>query len=272
DFGAAYLKTEAREDTGEVFGSPYYMSPEQIDGGELGMHSDMFSLGVVLYELFTGKRPFTAGSLPELFDKIQREAPVPPSALRPEISKEVDQILLHMLGKEPAQRYASWAEAALDIAKIGRLTLTQKGIADSDKFTALRKVALLERLNDAEIWELVHAGKWSRIAARTPIVKEGDAGKSLFFLGSGQAKVTKQGRLLNLLNAGECFGEMAYIKAGGLTRQATIEAADDVLIAEFDPDMLASTTMNCRLQLTTALLHTMVDRLALANQRMAAQK
>ncbi|HEY5896032.1 MAG TPA: serine/threonine-protein kinase, partial [Burkholderiales bacterium] len=93
DFGAAFLKSGAKEastnESGEVFGSPYYMSPEQIEGGDLGMHSDMFSLGVVLYELFTGKRPFTAGSLPELFGKIQREPPVPPSALRPEISKEV---------------------------------------------------------------------------------------------------------------------------------------------------------------------------------------
>ncbi|HYL89692.1 MAG TPA: serine/threonine-protein kinase [Burkholderiales bacterium] len=276
DFGAAYLKTgpekPATGEAGEVFGSPYYMSPEQVAGQELGVHSDMFALGVVLYELFTGKRPFVGASLEELFAKIANEPAAAPSSVRGEIRREVDEILLRMLGKKPADRYASWAEAALDLAKAGRLTLSQKTIADSDKFQALRKVPVLERLNDAEIWELVHAGAWSRVPARTAIVKEGDEGRSLFFLGSGHVKVMKGGRLLNMLNAGECFGEMAYIKEGGMVRQATIEAGDDALVAEFNPDMLAKASINCRLQLTTALLHMVVDRLAVANQRIAAQK
>ena len=276
DFGAAFLKTgpeqPATEEGGEIFGSPYYMSPEQIAGQELGMHSDMFALGVVLFELFTGKRPFTGSSLEELFAKINSEPAPAPSSVRGEIGKEVDEILLRMLGKKPEDRYGGWAEAALDLAKAGRLTLSQKSIADSDKFEALRKVPVLERLNDAEIWELVHAGSWSRVPARTAIVREGDEGKSLFFLGSGNAKVIKSGRLLNMLSAGECFGEMAYIKEGGMARQATVEAGDDTLLAEFNPDMIAKTTVNCRLQLTTALLHMVVDRLAVANQRIAAQK
>ena len=274
DFGAAFLKSDAppTQSDGEIFGSPYYMSPEQLRGEELGMHSDMFALGVVLYELFTGKRPFAGANLEELFANIQNAQPAPPSAVRPGIGGNVDAILLRLLGKTPAERYASWAEAALDLAQAGRMTLSQKDIADSDKFGALRKVPLLQALNDAEIWELVHAGRWARLAARTPIVKEGDDGASLFFLGAGSAKVIKQGRLLNLLSSGECFGEMAYVKGGAMPRSATIEAADDVMVAEFDPAMLSKTTMHCQLQLANALLHTMVDRLAVANQRIAAQK
>ena len=268
DFGAAYLKTV--ESTHNVdIGSPYYMSPEQVEGAELGHHSDMFSMGVVLYELFTGKRPFTATKLEELFAKILNEAPQPPSALRDGISKDVDQILLRMIGKTPAECYPTWAELALDIARIGRLSVYQQEIADSDKFTWLKKVPMLERLGEAEIWELVHAGRWSRLPPRQAIVKEGEDGKGLFFLASGQAKVTKQGRLLNVLNAGECFGEMAYIKAGGIPRQATVESMADAVVAEFDADALAKTSLTCRLQLSTALLHSMVDRLALANERMA---
>ncbi|MGQ0651383.1 MAG: serine/threonine-protein kinase [Betaproteobacteria bacterium] len=272
DFGAAYLKSgsgAAAQSGGEVFGSPYYMSPEQIEGAELGHHSDMFSLGVVLYELFTGQRPFTAGSLPELFHKIQHEPAVPPSAVRAGLSPEVDHILLQMLGKAPSERYENWAHAALDIAKIGRLSVYQQGIADSDKFTALRKVALLERLNDAELWELVHAGAWSRVPPQKAIVKEGEAGASLFFIASGQVKVTKAGRLLGVLSAGECFGEMAYIKAGGMPRNATVESLADTVVAEFDPAALGKTSLNCRHQLTTALLHAMVERLAVANERLA---
>ncbi len=269
DFGAAYLKTAASGSQIAEIGSPYYMSPEQIEGGELGHQSDMFSLGVVLYELFTGQRPFVAGSLEALFAKILREAPAAPSAVRSGLGGEIDGVLLRMLAKAPAERYANWAEAALDIARIGRLSVYQREVADSDRFTALKKVPMLAGLGDAELWELVHAGRWRRVPPREPIVREGEAGDSLFFLAAGQAKVTKQGRLLNILNAGECFGEMAYVKAGGIPRQATVESMADTVLAEFDTGALAKTSLDCRLQLTTALLHSLVERLALANERMA---
>jgi len=73
---------------------------------------------------------------------------------------------------------------------------------------------------------------------------------------------------LNMLQTGEYFGEMAYIKAGAMPRQATAVAASDVLIAEFEPAALAQVSKNCQLQLTTALLHSLVDRLALTNERL----
>ena len=271
DFGAAFLKSGSEPQIESGVGSPYYMSPEQVNGEALGHQSDMFSLGVVLYELFTGKRPFTADSLPELFKKILSDAPAPPSSLRQGVSPEVDRILLQMMGKTLADRYPTWAELALDIAKIGRLSVYQQGIQDSDKFTALRKVPLLERLDDAEIWELVHAARWKRIPSQTAVVKEGDPGNSLFFVGSGQAKVTKNGKLLSLISAGECFGEMAYVKSGGMARSATVESIADTVLAEFESEMLQKVSSNCQLQLTTALLHTMVDRLATANERLARQ-
>jgi serine/threonine protein kinase len=268
DFGAAYLKTVEATHTTDI-GSPYYMSPEQVEGAELGHHSDMFSMGVVLYELFTGQRPFTAEKLEDLFAKILHETPAAPSALRPDLSKDIDRVLLQMMAKSPGERYPTWADLALDIASIGRLSVYQQEIADSEKFTWLKKVPLLQRLGDAELWELVHAGRWRRVPPREAIVKEGEDGTSLFFLATGQAKVTKQGRLLNVIAAGECFGEMAWIKAGAIPRQATVESMADTVVGEFDAEALEKTSLNCRLQLSHALMHTLVDRLALANERMA---
>ena len=115
---------------------------------------------------------------------------------------------------------------------------------------------------------MVHAGHWRRVPAAAQIVAEGEMGSSLFFLGSGSAKVLKQGRLLNVLQTGEYFGEMAYIKAGAMPRQATAVAATDVVLAEFEPAALQLVSKNCQLQLTTALLHSLVDRLALSNERL----
>jgi serine/threonine protein kinase len=267
DFGAAFLKT-AEVSVGEI-GSPYYMSPEMIRHAELDHRSDMFSLGVVLYELFTGQRPFTADSLQALFALISDAAPKAPSSIRPELGGEIDRIVLRMLAKDPAARYPDWAELALDIARIGRMSVYDLEVPDSEKFTALRKVPLLESLGEPEIWELVHAGRWSRVAPQKPVVTEGQPGRSLFFLARGSAKVTRQGRLLGILGAGECFGEMAYVKGGAAPRQATIESISDVVVAEFEPEMLRKTSARCQLQLAYALLHSLVDRLGLANDRLA---
>ena len=141
-------------------------------------------------------------------------------------------------------------------------------VSARDRLAALKRVDLLSRLSEAEMWELVRAGRWARLPTETKVVREGEMGNSLFFLGAGEAKVTKTGKLLGTLEAGACFGEMAYIKDGGLPRQATIETTSEVIIAEFAPDLLRETSLNCRLQLTTALLHMMVDRLAIMNERL----
>lgn len=267
DFGAAYLSKGGAQQIAAI-GSPLYMSPEQVRGEPLGHHSDMFSLGVVLYQLFTGQLPLMAPTLDELLAKICDETPLAPSARRPELSPDIDRILLRMMAKTPEQRYPSWADLALDIARIGRLSVHQSSIADSEKFVALKKVRLLGQLDDAELWELVHNGRWSRAPARAVIVREGEAGRSLFFVGSGRVKVTKQGRLLNLLEAGECVGEMSFVKQGEMPRQATVEAMEDVLLAEFERESLDQVSLKCRYHFAQALLYSLVDRLALADSRL----
>ena len=228
----------------------------------------MFALGVVLYELFTGQRPFVATTLSELFKVIMFEQPEAPSARRPELNKDIDRILLKMLSKSPADRYASWADLALELADIGRLSVYHQQVADSEKFIAMRRIPVLQILSDAEIWEMVHTGRWSRIPPRKTIIREGQPGSTLCFLASGEVKITKQGKLLNILGSGEYFGEMGYVKNGEMPRHATVESTTDVLLAEFEPDALEKVSIGCRLQLTVALLHAMVDRLALADSRL----
>ena len=96
-------------------------------------------------------------------------------------------------------------------------------------------------------------------------MREDEPGTSFFFLAKGQAKVTKQGRLLNLIQEGECFGEMAFIRGGEEPREATVEAASEVVIAEFQPDIFEVLSHAAQLHLTRALVRNAVERLALAN-------
>jgi hypothetical protein len=266
DFGAAYLRRSQAVQTASM-GSPYYMSPEQIEGKELTFHSDMYSMGVVLYELLTGKRPFTASSMQMLVEKIQQQEPPPPSSIRADIPKSVDTIVLRAMKKLPRLRYDTWNDFAVDLAKIAETLPAGEAILDSDKYMSLKKCQMLAALSDAELWELVRAGRWTRVPKGATVVREGEEGLSFFFLAQGSVKVTKGGQLLNLISQSECFGEMAYIRGGDTPRHATVEAMTDLLLAEFQSAILIKMSLGAQLQLMRALVRNLVDRLELANTR-----
>jgi eukaryotic-like serine/threonine-protein kinase len=267
DFGAALLRKAHAVQTASI-GSPYYMSPEQLEEAPLTHHSDMYCLGVVLYELLTGQRPFMADSLQMLVEKILHQQAAPPSSLRPSLPKEIDRVVLRALAKKPEFRYETWADFALALSDVGKLVLPPDAIMDSEKYVGLKRVEMLANLSDAELWELTAAGRWTRIAAKQAIIRENEPGKSFFFLAQGQVKVTLDGHLLNTISEGESFGEMAYIRGGVMPRHATVESMTSILLAEFDPEALDQMSLGAQLQLTRALVRNLVDRLDLANARL----
>ena len=268
DFGAAYLRKSLAVQSASM-GSPYYMSPEQIQGKNLTFHSDMYSLGVVLYEMLTGQRPFTADKMDALIKKITEQPPTPPTKVRADLPKEIDAILFRALAKKPEQRYKTWHDFSIELSTLGDKVLPAGVIPDSEKYVALKKVPMLSSLSDAELWELALAGKWTVVPAKKTIVKENEKGQSFFLVGKGQVKVSRQKRLLNTLDERECFGEMAYIRGGAMPRHATVESVTELLLAEFDPGTLAKMSLAAQLHLTRALVRNLVERLEVANSRMA---
>ncbi len=266
DFGAAWIRNVDRKQLMDV-GSPAYLSPEQARGKELTHKSDMFTLAVVLYELCTGKRPFSGKNVTELTTQIITKQPPLPSSLREGLPARLDEIILRAMQKDPAQRFGSWADFALALADVGRLSAFEKNIPDSEKFTVLKEQPLLANLGDADIWELASAGRWSRVPSRTQVVKEGVAGDSLFLLAAGEAKVTKENRLLNVLGKGEWFGEMPYVIGKAGARGATVETSADSTLVEFARDALEALGDRCQLQFAKALMRNLADRLAFSNVR-----
>jgi len=89
----------------------------------------------------------------------------------------------------------------------------------------------------------------------------------VFLIAEGEAKVTIQGRLLNVLEGGDCFGEMAYVGGGAAPRQVTVEATSDVLLVEFEAQGLDQVSSSCQLHFAQVLLRALTDRLALADTR-----
>jgi serine/threonine protein kinase len=268
DFGAAWIR-EVETTRRQRMGSPSYASPEQILDRELSHRSDMFSLGVLVYELVTGRKPFRGANTADVFDSVLTHDPPAPSSLRAELPPALDEVVARMLQKSPDDRYAGWAELALDLARVGRLSVYDQAVRDSEKYSSLRAAPLLRALTDAELWELAHIGTWHRVAPHTAIVREGEVGDSLFLLAEGEAKVTLQGKLLDVLRSGEVLGEMAYVRGEAARRQATVEVTKDALVVELPRAGLERLTLGCQLHLARALLRTLADRLAFSNTRVA---
>jgi serine/threonine protein kinase len=117
DFGLAKNPSASLTQTGVLLGTPSYMSPEQIQGKELDGRSDLFSLGVVLYELLTGARPFEADSISTIIYRVLYEDPRPATAHNPALPPAVHAVLEKALAKDPARRYASGAALVADLRK-----------------------------------------------------------------------------------------------------------------------------------------------------------
>ena len=116
DFGLAKLAAQSRPTrTGPTAGTAAYMSPEQVLGSEADSRSDLFSLGVLLYEAATGKRPFVGEHEPALFYSIANADPAPPSTVRTDMPQELERIILRLLEKDPTKRYQSAAEVRADL-------------------------------------------------------------------------------------------------------------------------------------------------------------
>src|SRR5262249_933991 len=121
DFGLAKPLAVDSEQSGEgyVFGSPGYISPEQIlpQSPALGPASDVYSLGAVLYHLLTGRVPFAAGTVEETLRQVTTTEPAAPRLLNPEIPRDLETICLKCLQKVPSQRYASASALAEDLRR-----------------------------------------------------------------------------------------------------------------------------------------------------------
>ncbi len=120
DFGVAKLVPETMgevgpTETGTILGTPHYMSPEQAVGDPVDARTDIYSVGVILYECFTGARPFEAGSLYKLLDQHVHETPPSPRSLRPEVSVAMEEIIVRAMAKSPDDRFQSAAEMKLAI-------------------------------------------------------------------------------------------------------------------------------------------------------------
>src|SRR5881397_915966 len=120
DFGIARAGASQMTEAGSIIGTAQYLSPEQARGAPVDQTSDIYSVGIVLYELLTGTVPFTGDMPLEIAMKHLTEVPVPPSELRDDVPDDLDLVVLRALAKDPEDRYQTAEEMNADLARIQR--------------------------------------------------------------------------------------------------------------------------------------------------------
>jgi len=286
DFGAAIFMRDHHDHT-VTSGTLSYMSMEHIRGHSLTYLSDMYSLGVVTYELLTGRLPFEADTQEGLIDAIANKAVASPRELRSEITPELEKIVLKMMARSAEDRYPTWKVLAAEIAALAKKQFADTApvqkteeaeaesvpdenrpseISDIEKFRIMLSLHALKGFSDPEIWELVQVSKWSWIPEKSIVLREDETATSMYILASGALRVTKQGSLLNVIKQGEFFGDMAYVLKGS-NRMATLETMTDSIVIEFGFDVLENLTSSCGMQFVKSLLRSMTGRLAAADNR-----
>jgi serine/threonine protein kinase len=262
DFGAALLVDSDLTQISDAVGSPYYMSPEHIRGGNVTEQSDIYSLGIVMYQMLSGHLPYSAENQLELIQKITREEPIPLNLVRPDVPFNLINIVERCIRKKPEDRYPSWHEFAQELSTANRnLEGRSKSVSNTEKFNTLKRLSFFQRFSDVELWEVLRISQWHRFSAETLLIREGKLGRSLFILATGNARIMKSGSFLGMLEEGQCFGEMAYIQEIPKARSASVIANTDVTIIKIKPETVQKASDQLQTSFNRELLKILANRL-----------
>jgi serine/threonine protein kinase len=269
DFGAALLLTSDKTQLMGV-GSPAYMSPEQIQLDALDHRTDIYSLGVVMFRLLTGRAPYEAESSYALTHKILHGETTGVRTLRPALPPRFDQIVTRAMARDRNDRYATWQEFAQDLAQIVEIDMPTDNATDAERFQRLRGLSFFRDFGDVELWEVLRIGVWGRVPAGACLMAEGDDGDFFCVIVDGELAVSKGTKHFGVHGAGTSFGEMCYIRRGTLKRTATVIATSAVTLIKIRAQSLRGATEACQLKFNGAFLNMMIERLAHADVVMAS--
>lgn len=269
DFGAAIVDNPERTQVSGV-GSPAYMSPQQLKEQALDQQTDIYSLGVVMYQLLTGRLPFLATTSYQMIYQIINSEPASPSTLRRAIPEVLDRVVARAMCKDTRQRYQNWQEFAHDLVcayRNAELRAAAQGFAEAEQFHILRELPFFGHFPDAEIWEVLGFSHWQSVAPAQTIIGECDF---VYFVAEGELDAMKNDTPFKRLSRGDCFGEKALI--GGQTphRELKVTARVRSRLLAVRGEALRQAQGNCRMHFYQSLSEVLSRRLEQADARLAA--
>jgi serine/threonine protein kinase len=261
DFGIAKRLTTEDTGTRRMVGSPRYMSPEQVNNETVTTQTDLYSLGVSMYELLTGKPPFTARGLSQLIMMIRNEEPKPVSARRPEIPAPLEAIVKRAMEKSLEWRYASGAELASDLTSLyDQIQLQKIALSPAQRFSAARALRFFGEFSDSELREVLDVASWEHYPSGSHIITEGSLEQSLYVLVKGEVTIAIGDRVVGTLAEGDCVGELSFLSNS--KRSASIVAMDDITALKIDAALLDWASIPVQMRFNKVFQQVLIERLA----------
>lgn len=266
DFGLA-LNTKKNMNMDSTYinglGSPAYMSPEQIKGYTLNHQTDLYSLGVMFYQLLTGRLPFRAKNPASLIYKIINTEAVAVNHIRPELPAFVHEIISKAMAKDLYSRYRQGAQLARDLsdAPYQRVKIDPTNNLDV-RWKALRTMPVLGRLDDIDVWELLRASTWRELRPATRIMREGSEGSSFGFVVEGHIELQNGDRSVMIAARGDIIGAAEWLESELMSeRISSATTLDRVIYLEVSPSAFKYATEELSEEIHRIAIDAVVGRL-----------
>lgn len=262
DFSIAHMTSQ--EDTNTMpmgfIGSPRYMSPEQVQEEAIGNQTDLFSLGIIMYELLTGKHPFNTDSFSRLIFKIINEQQAPMRGVRVDLPEILDKIVYHALQKDIKKRYKMGMDFAADLSlAFDYLDSTEEQVDLKERYQEVRSLDFFRDFSEAQIWEIMGACHWQIFNKGNAIIQQGEIDDSFFIMISGDVSIQRDGVKIGELTSGDCFGEMGYLAKK--ERTAEVIANDRVSVMKINDSAMQQVSKDCQLFFSKMFISTLIKRL-----------
>ncbi|MDR1063591.1 MAG: protein kinase [Azoarcus sp.] len=243
DFGLA-LNVNKQVEADSTFimgvGSPAYMSPEQVKNYPLSHKTDLYSLGVVMFHLLTGRLPFRAVSPAQLVYKIINTDPPSVAQLNPDVSEQMNAVIRKAMEKDLYSRYKNGAEFAKDLSAVRYKIVDDEGARlDTLRFSMLRRQAFFAGFEDVELWEVLRISSWRTAEPRVKLIGEGDTRQRFGVLLEGRVELSLGGRRMMELGPGTVFGEMAWLDRAEHRQTLSVVSLEPLVYLEINPSALA---------------------------------
>ena len=274
DFGLALnIKKNVNVDSTFIngLGSPSYMSPEQIKGYTLNHQTDLYSLGVMFYQLLTGRLPFRATSTASLIYKIVNMEAVPVTQLNPDIPELTNKVIAKAMEKDLYTRYRLGSDMAKDLSAVRYQILEEDQVVPNEaRWKVIRGLPILGRLDDTDIWELLRLSHWREVPPATVLLREGEEGKSFGFVLEGDVEIEKGRCAIDKAERGDLLGVMEWLDSEAGTRSLSATTLTRVVYLEVNPAAFAFATEELadeiRRLATDAMLKSIRSAVALAKR------
>ncbi|MFV0370739.1 MAG: protein kinase domain-containing protein [Azonexus sp.] len=275
DFGLALnLNKDLDRDSTFIMGvgSPAYMSPEQIKGYPLNQKTDLYSLGVLMFQLLTGRLPFRANNQATLVYKIINTDAPPVTALNPNLPEGLNAVVKKALEKDLYSRYRNGAEMAKDLSSVRFQILEEdETVNDQRHFERLRRLPFFTEFENVELWEVLRVAVWREVAANVALIREGEHNKLFGIIIEGNVEISLEGKAICRLGAGEPVGEVTFLHPASDLRHASAVTLEPTRFLEINASALMLASEELLERMKNSLLVRFIERFRQINKLAAAQ-